>query len=67
MVHAAQQNFKLHIMFPSILQQHPKFVFMCAKNNFPTFIKIQNYILLNLFPSKVIWKSNQSNVLILSN
>jgi hypothetical protein len=31
MVHVAQQNFKLHIMFPFILQQHYKFVSMCVK------------------------------------
>jgi hypothetical protein len=51
MVHVAQQNFKLHIMFPSILQQHPKFVSMCEKQ-FPNLHQNPKLHPIKSFPFK---------------
>jgi hypothetical protein len=52
MVHVAQQNFKLHIMFLSILQQHSKFVSMCVKKQFPNLHQNPKLHPIKTFPFK---------------
>jgi hypothetical protein len=54
MVHAAQQNFKLHIMFPSILQQHSKFIYMCVKKQFSNLHQNPKLHPIKSFPFKSI-------------
>jgi len=52
MVHATQQSFKLHIMSPSIFQQHSKFVSICVKKQFPNLHQNPKLHLIKSFPFK---------------